>query len=196
MFENVQATQCIGRDFRIEDETFSKQNVSVGESLEIMGSIVSISQDQLELDPWAVIRFSDQSSFANSFSSIFSETPVLCKGGTSDGNLNWYFKISSEPLEPFTLEPGDEVPYSITLVPQKSGTYNIRSAMLFDDVYRAGPGQTITVEGYEGLTDGELFGFYLPFFTSIFLIAFGIITGIILIRRKFSNKPKSWEKLS
>jgi len=195
-FHISEANQCSPRDFRIEDETFSRQSMQVGEPVEIQGLIVSLSQDQLQLEPWAVITFSDHSSITNAIAKIFSEYPKICSGGKYDGNLNWYFTISYDPSEEFTLEPGDEVPYSITLIPQKSGTYHIQSAMLFDDIYRGGPGQTVTVEGRDGVTEGELFGFYLPFVASIALITFATIIGIIGIRRKLQTNHRSKGKLS
>ena len=90
----------------------------------------------------------------------------------------WYFKITSDPSKTFTLEPSETVQYFITLIPQKAGTYHIHSAMLKDDFYRIGPGQTVVIEGRDGITDGEFFGFYLPFFSSMVLIGFGIVVGV------------------
>jgi len=195
-FNSSEANQCSPRDFRIEDEVFSRQTISVGEPLEIQGFVVSLDPNQLQLKPWAVITFSDHSSITNAIAKIFSEYPKICSGGKYDGNLNWYFNISTNPSKTFHLEPDGVVQYSVTLIPQKAGTYHVHSAMLMDDNYRPGPGQTIIVEGRDGVTEGELFGFYLPFVASIALIAFVTIIGIVLIRRKINNNHESREELS
>jgi len=188
-FDSVFGHGCqahiVQRDFSMEGETFNRQSVLVGEPIKIQGSLVTVSQDQYHLKPWAVITISDESYFVDDIVGIFSGPNDGCSGGNFDGNLNWYFKITSEPSKTFTLEPNEAVQYFITLIPQKAGTYHIHSAMLKDDSYRIGPGQTVVVEGSDGITDGEIFGFYLPFFSSIVLITLGATIGVILLKRKF-----------
>ncbi len=132
-----------------------------------------------------MITNSDQTSFSYDLFRIYFEPTHVCSGGKSDGNINWYFQLSPQPSEEFVLKPGNVIEYSTTFIPQKSGIYKIHSAVFDGEIFRMGPGQTITVEGMDGGTDREILGFYLPFFSSIVLIIFGSITGAILLKRKF-----------
>ena len=185
-FDGSEATQCQATDFRIEDETFSKQTVQTGETLDVKGALVSLSQDQHKLKLWSVITSSDQTSFSYDFFRIYLEPTHVCSGGKSDGNINWYFQVSPHPSEEFVLKPNDVVEYSVTFTPQKPGVYKIHSAMYDGNIFRMGPGQTIIVEGTGKETEGELFGFYLPFFSILSLIISSLaVGGIIILKRKF-----------
>ena len=190
-FDSSEGTQCRAGDFRIEDETFSKQTVGTSETLNVKGSLVSLSQTQQELKLWSVITSSDQVSFSYDFFRIYFESPHVCSGWKSDGNIGWYFQLSTHPSEEFVLNPNEAVEYSVTFTPQKPGIYKIHSAMLDGDVFRMGPGQTITVEGTGGETKGELWGFYLPFFLIAVLIFSGSVTGIIVIKKRMDQFKNS-----
>ena len=189
-FDSSEGTQCHAIDFRIEDETFSKYTVKTGEVLDVKGSLVSLSPTQHQLKLWSVITNSDQVSFLYDFFRIYLEPTGICSG-KSNGNINWYFQLSPIPSEEFVLKPNDVIEYSVSLIPQKAGTYKIHSAIFDGDVYRTGPGQTIIVEGSNELTDGEIFGFYLPFFSSLVLIIFGSVVGTILLKRKLRHSKMS-----
>jgi hypothetical protein len=189
-FDSSEGTPCQARDFGIEDETFSKQTVQIGETLDVKGSLVSLAPTQQQLKLWSVITNSDQISFSYDFFRIYLEPTNICSG-KSDGNINWYFQSSPNPSEEFILKPNDVIEYSISFIPQKAGDYRIHSAIFDGDIYRMGPGQTIIVEGSGEVTDGEIFGFYLPFFSSLVLIIFGSIVGMILLKRKFCHSKIS-----
>jgi len=184
------------RDFRIEDVTFSRRTISVGESLEIQGLLVNMNSETKELKPWAVASISEPSYFVDDIMRIFSGQNGGCFGGPSDGQLNWYFTIETKPTNKFVLEPEGVIPYYVSLTPLKAGIYHIHPAILWNEWYRNGPGQTIIVEGRDGVTDGEIFGFYLPFISSVIGISFAAIIGIIGIRRKMQTNHSSKGKLS
>ena len=173
------------KDFRIEDETFSNR-ASVGEAFEISGTLVNLDQNPKQLTPWAVVTNPDRSFLINNIANLFPDSAPTCWQSKSDGNLNWYFYLSSDPSETFTLEPNGVTDYQITLTPKKGGLYHIHSGMLFEDYFRLGPGQTVYVKGSDAVTDGEIFGFYLPFAASIAVIIFGVIIGTVLIRKKIN----------
>ncbi len=182
-FDSSEGTQCQAIDFRIEDETFSKQTVQVGETLDVKGSLVSISQAQHNLKVWSVITNSDQASFLYDFFRIYFEPTSICSG-KSDGNINWYFQLSAHPSEEFILKSNDVVEYSVTLIPQKAGVYRIHSATFDGDIFRMGPGQTIIVEGTGEETNGEIFGFYIPYSIGFILMMIALGCGIVFTHRR------------
>ena len=185
-FDSSEGTQCHANNFRIEDETFSKQTIQMGDVLHVTGSLVSLNPTQHQLKLWSVITNSDQISFTHDFFRIYLEPTNTCSG-KSDGNIDWYFQSLHNPSEEFVLKPNDVIEYSISFIPQKAGMYKIHSAIFDGDIYRMGPGQTIIVEGSDDVTDGEIFGFYLPFFSSLVLIISGSVAGMILFKRKFCH---------
>ena len=189
-FDSSEGNQCQASHFRIEDETFSKQTVQVGETLDVKGSLVSLDSTQHNLKLWSVITNSDQTSFLYDFFRIHFEPTSVCSG-KSDGNINWYFQLSTYPSEEFILKQNDVVEYSVTLIPQKSGVYRIHSATFDGDIFRMGPGQTIIVEGTDEETTDELLGFYLPFFLILVLIIFGSTGVTIMLKRKFHRSKIS-----
>jgi len=184
-----------GNHLRIEDENFDTRNISVDQSMEIQGRIVSLNPNEQNSKMWVVLDNNDESYFLDNITRLFSNAGG-CASRTFDGNSNWFFNIDSNPANVFLLEPNTAMPFKIDLLALKSGTYHIHSAVLIDGVYYFGPGGTVTVEGRDGVTEGELFGFYLPFVASIALIAFVTIIGIVLIRRKMHDNIGSSRELS
>ena len=47
-----------------------------------------------------------------------------------------------------------------------------------------GPGQTITVEGSQDITEGELFEFYIPYTVGFVLMIIGLGYGVVFIFRR------------
>jgi len=184
-----------GNHLRIEDENFTTRNISVGQSMEIQGRIVSLNPNEQNSKMWVVLDNYDESYFLDDITRLFSNAGG-CASRTFDGNSNWFFNIDSDPANVFILEPNTAVPFKIDLLALKSGNYHIHSAVLIDDVYYFGPGGTVTVEGNNGITDGEIFGFYLPFIASIIGIIFVTIIGVVLIRRKMHSNIGSGRELS
>ncbi len=207
-FNSSDGHQCISTDFRIEDETFSRHTVQTdevlnvkgshltsvhypyflyvqtGEVLNVKGSLVNLLATQQQLKLGGVITDSNHTSFSYDFFRIYLEPASFCSA-KSDGNIDWYFQLPPNHLEELILKPNDVMEYSVSFIPQKAGIYRIHSAVLDGDDYRIGPGRTIIVEGNDEVTHGEIFGFYLPFSSSLVLIISGSVVGMILLKRKF-----------
>ncbi len=169
---------------RIEDEIFSVQTSTTGDSFTISGTIIGL-QNQ-ENTP---IKIFVKSNIDQPYEEFFHD--LFYGNGNYDGNhASWYFKYEAKPRE-ISISEGDIIDYKITVYPLKAGPYHVHSYLSDTEKHcRWGLGQTIIVEGREGVTDGEIFGFYLPILSSVALISFGTCVGIILIRRKITQKRK------
>ena len=118
----VQA-QLQSRFVRIEDETFSTQNLNTGEILEVRGKLVS--QVNRDLRAWI---------------SIFSES-------TNAGN-RWEFMARDPPGNVFDIPPLGEVPYSLKVKALEAGVYHVHTQLNVASVGPGlGPGLSIFVEG-------------------------------------------------
>ncbi len=176
--------------YRVENETFSKTTVSVGESFSINGTLVSLVEKDLQgkmnikfnyagNDPW----------FVNILKSNFS---CLAQDACTNPNLvaryqnHWYMDIASKP-DAYVLEGNESISYSIEIVPLKSGTYHIHTdpdANSPPTFMYLGPGQTVIVEGSQDITEGELFEFYIPYIVGFVLIVIGLGYGAVFVYRR------------
>jgi len=181
---------------RIEDAIFSTHNISVGQTIEIQGMVVSLNPNDQISKMWVVVHNNNDFYFLDDIMKIFSDNRQGCASAYFDENPIWYFEIQNSPSTPFILEGNGVKDFKIDLVGLKSGNYYIHPAVLVDDLFHLGVGGTVHVEGRDGVTDGEIFGFYLPFTASIALITFVAIIGIIGIRRKLQINHRSKGKLS
>ena len=181
--------------YRIENETFSKTTVSVGESFFINGTLSSLVERDIKgkMD----VRFdyaNNDSSFVSLLKSNFlCLAQDMCKKPTlvALNQNHWYVDIKSDP-DAYLLEGNNVVSYSIELTPLKGGTYHIHTdpnaeITSFRDI---GPGQTVTVEGSQTVTEGELFEFYIPYIVGFVLIGIGFVCGIIFIYGRKQRKRK------
>ena len=118
----VQA-QLQSRFIRIEDETFSTQNLNTGETLEVRGKLVSLVNRDMRA--WI---------------SIFSES-------TNAGN-RWEFMSRDPPGNVFDIPANGEVPYVMRVKALEAGVYHTHTQLNVANVGPGlGPGQTIVVEG-------------------------------------------------
>ena len=118
----VQA-QLQSRFIRIEDETFSTQNLNTGEMLEVRGKLVSMVNRDMRA--WI---------------SIFSES-------TNAGN-RWEFVARDPPGNVFDIPPLGEVPYALKVKALEPGVYHVHTQLNVASVGPGlGPGLTVFVEG-------------------------------------------------
>ena len=179
--------------YRIENETYSQTTVHVGESFFLNGTIQSLVErditgimnirfDHTNSDPW----------FVNLLKSNFScLTKDTCKQSIHvEPNQNHWYMDVLPASNSYVLKGNDVVFYSMEIIPLKGGTYHIHTDPNADiESFRyIGPGQTITVEGSQDITEGELFGFYVPYVASFLLITVGLGYGIVFVYRRKRRK--------
>lgn len=118
----VQA-QLQSRFIRIEDETFSTQNLNTGETLEVRGKLVSLVNRDMRA--WI---------------SIFSES-------TNAGN-RWEFMSRDPPGNVFDIPANGEIPYTLKVKALEAGVYHVHTQLNVASVGPGlGPGLTVFVEG-------------------------------------------------
>jgi hypothetical protein len=175
--------------YRIEDETFSKTVVSVGEPFFINGTITSLVERDIQVNMDVKFDYANNDSwFVNLLKSNFSclaqdmcTKPIL----VAHNQNHWYMDVKTKP-DAYVLEGNDMISYSIEMTPLKGGTYHIHTDPNADiDSFRhIGPGQTITVEGLQDITEGELFEFYIPYTVGFVLIIIALWYGIVFVYRR------------
>lgn len=181
--------------YRIEDEIFSKTTVNVGEPFFINGTIVSLVErdiqgkmnvrfDYTNNDPWFV------NLLRSNFSCLAQDMctkPIL----VAHNQNHWYVDIKPKSGT-YVLEGNDTISYSIEITALKGGTYHIHTDPDADiqSLRYVGPGQTIIVNGSQDITEGELFGFYIPYTVGFILIIIGLGYGIIFVYRRKQRKRK------
>ena len=179
--------------YRIENESISKTTIPVGESFFINGTLVSLVErdiqgkmdikfDYANNDSWFVSLL--KSNFLCLAQEICTK-PIL----VTHNQNHWYMDIESEP-DAYVLEGDGMFSYSIEITPLKGGTYHIHTDPNADiSSFRyIGPGQTITVEGSQDITEGELVGFYIPYTASFVVIAIGLGYGVVFVYRRKHSK--------
>ena len=181
--------------YRIEDESISNTAIPVGESFLLNGTLVSLVKRDIQgkMD----VRFdyaNDDSWFVNVLKSNFSclaqemcTEPILAARNQN----HWYMDIKPEP-DAYVLEGDTLFSYSIELTPLKGGTYHIHTDPNADipSFRYIGPGHTITVDGSQDITEGELFGFYIPYTVGFVLIAIGMGYVTVFVHRRKQRKRK------
>lgn len=180
--------------YRVEDEMYSKTTVSVGESFFLNGTIVSLVErditgnmdirfDHTNNDPWIV------NLLKSNFSCLAKDT--CAKSILVEPYQNhWYMDIQPTP-DSYLLKGDEMISYSIEITPLKGGTYHIHTDPDADipSLRYIGSGQTIIVEGSQDITEGELFGFYIPYTLGFVLIMIGLGYGVVFVyRRKQRNR--------
>lgn len=173
------------RDFRIEDETFSKQTSTTESSFTISGTIIGLKNQ--ENTPVEI--FVRPQNLNVPYLQFFHDLVY----GTSmyDGNhADWYFKYDSDPTQISIIE-GEALDFQITVFPLKEGKYHIHTFLPETEKQcRWGPGQTMIISGSSELTSGEILGLYGP--ATIFPISLGVT---LLIGVYYYKKPKSIDNL-
>ena len=182
--------------YRIEDESISKTIVSVGKPFFINGTLVSLVEKDLQgemnvkfdyagNDPWLV----------NLLKSNFS---CLAQDMCTKPNLvarhqnHWYMDITPKP-DAYVLEGDESISYSMEITPLKSGTYHIHTdpnAGVPPTFMYLGPGQTVTVEGSQDITERELFEFYIPYAAGFVLVIICIGYGTVFAYRRKQRTRK------
>ena len=181
--------------YRIENETFSKTTVSVGESFFVNGTLSSLVERDIKGKMDVRFDYANMDSwFVNLLKSNFlCLVQEMCTKPTlvALNQNHWYMDITSEP-EAYVLEGDKTFSYSIELTPLKSGVYHIHTDPNADITsFRSiGPGQTIFVEGSQDITEGELFEFYIPYTAGFVLMMIGLACSIIFIHRRKQRKRK------
>lgn len=181
--------------YRVEDEVYSKTTVSVGESFILNGTLVSLVERDFTGN--MNIRFdytNNDSWIVNLLKSNFS---CLAKDTCAKSILvepyqnHWYMDVRATP-DSYLLKGNEMISYSIEITPLKSGTYHIHTDPDADipSFRYIGSGDTIIVQGSQDITEGELFGFYIPYTVGFVLIVIGIGYGTIFIYRKIQRKRK------
>lgn len=175
--------------YRVEDETFSKTVVSVGEPFFINGTIVSLVERDIQGKMDIKFDYANNDSwFVNLLKSNFSclaqdmcTKPIL----VTHNQNHWYMDIKAKP-DAYVLEGDDMISYSIEITPLKGGTYHIHTDPNADiDSFRhIGTGQTIIVEGSQDITEGELLEFYIPYTISFILMIIGLGCGTVFVYRR------------
>jgi len=118
----VQA-QLQSRFIRIEDETFSRQSLTTGETICLSGKLVSLVVRDLRA--WV---------------SIFSES-------TNAGN-RWEILSRDPPGNVFDIPGNTVVPYEVCAKALEPGVYHVHTQLNVDRVGPGlGPGQTVVVDG-------------------------------------------------
>ena len=118
----VQA-QLQSRFIRIEGETFNRQSLQTGETLELNGQLVSLVERDLR--GWI---------------SIFSES-------TNAGN-RWEILARDPPGNVFDIPGNTVVDYTISAKALEAGVYHVHTQLNVASVGPGlGPGQTVVVEG-------------------------------------------------
>jgi methane/ammonia monooxygenase subunit B len=175
--------------YRVEDETFSTTTVSVGESFFINGTLVSLVERDIRGTMDVKFDYTNNDSwFVNLLKSNFS-----CLGKdmctkpipVAQNQNHWYLDIKPKP-DAYELKGNDMISYSIEITPLKGGTYHIHTDPDADiDSFRhIGNGQTITVEGLQDITEGELLEFYIPYTIGFALLIIVLVYGVIFVYRK------------
>ena len=181
--------------YRVEDETFSKTAVSVGESLFINGTIMSLVERDIQGNIDIKFDYANTDSwFINILKSNFSclAQDTCAKRILVPNNQNhWYVDIKSEP-DVYVLKGNGVISYSIEVIPLKAGIYHIHTDPNadIDSFRRIGAGETIMVEGLQDITEGEMFEFYIPYTAGFVLMIIGLGYGIIFMHRRKQRKRK------
>lgn len=175
--------------YRVEDEMYSKTTVSVGESFILNGTVISLVErdftgnmdirfDYTNNDPWLV------NLLKSNFSCLAKDTCAESILVAPDQN-HWYMDIKSTPNS-YLLKGNEMISYSIEITPLKGGTYHIHTDPNADipSFRYIGSGQTIIVEGSQDVTEGELFGFYIPYTVGFVLIVSGLGYGVVFVYRR------------
>jgi len=175
--------------YRIEHESISKTVTSVGESFFINGTLVSLVERDIQGKMNVRFDYANNDSwFVNLLKSNFSclvqdmcTKPILV---TLNQN-HWYLNIKPNPDE-YVLKGDNMFSYSIEIIPLKGGTYHIHTDPDADiESFRyIGPGQTITVEGSQDITEEELFEFYIPYTVGFVLMIICLGCGVIFVYRR------------
>lgn len=175
--------------YRVEDESFSTTTVSVGEPFFINGTLVSLIERDIQGKMNVRFDYTNNDSwFVDLLKSNFSclahdmcTKPILA----APNQNHWYIDIDSKP-NAYVLEGNDMIPYSIKITALKGGTYHIHTDpdAEIESFRRTGPGQTITVEGPQDITEGELIEFYILYPVSFVLLMTGIGCGIVFVYRR------------
>lgn len=175
--------------YRIEDEAFPKTTVHVGEPFFINGTIASLVERDIQGNMDVKFDYaSNDSWFVNLLKSNFSclaqdmcTKPIL----VAHNQNHWYMDIKAKP-DAYVLEGNGMISYSIEMTPLKGGIYHIHTDPNADiDSFRyVGPGQTITVEGSQDITEGELFEFYIPYTVGFVLMIIGLWCGVVFVFRR------------
>ena len=118
----VQA-QLQSRFVRIDNEQFSDNTLTTGETLTVTGELESLVNRPLRA--WL---------------SLFSES--------SNARNRWEFLSRDPPGNIFDIPPGEIVPYSITVKALEPGTYHVHTQLNVEHVGPGlGRGQTVNVNG-------------------------------------------------
>jgi methane/ammonia monooxygenase subunit B len=118
----VQA-QLQSRFVRIDNEQFSDNTLTTGETLTVTGELESLVNRPLRA--WL---------------SLFSES--------SNAGNRWEFLSRDPPGNIFDIPPGEIVPYSITVKALEPGTYHVHTQLNVEHVGPGlGRGQTVNVNG-------------------------------------------------
>ena len=179
--------------YRVEGQTFSKTTVSIGESFFINGNLVSLVErditgtmdirfDYANNNPWLVNLL--KSNFSCLAKDTCAESIIV-----APYQNHWYMEIKSKP-DAYVLKGDDTISYSIEITPLKTGTYHIHTDPDADiDSFRyIGPGETVIVDGSQDITEGELFGFYVPYTAGFVLIVIGLGYGVVFVYRRKQRK--------
>ena len=175
--------------YRVEDEMYSKTTVSVGESFILNGTIVSLVErgftgnmnirfDYTNNEPWFV------NLLKSNFSCLAKDT---CEKSiiVAPNQNHWYMNVQPTPNS-YLLKGDETISYSIEITPLKGGTYHVHTDPNADiESFRyIGPGETIIVEGSQDVTEGELFGFYIPYTAGFVLMVIGLVCGVVFVYRR------------
>lgn len=181
--------------YRVEDETFSKTTVSVGEPFFINGTLVSLVERDIQGSMNVKFDYANNDSwFVNLLKSNFSclaQDTCAKPINVAQNQNHWYMDIKAK-LDPYVLEGNDMISYSIEITPLKGGTYHIHTDPNADiDIFgHIGAGQTIIVEGSQDITEGELFELYIPYTVGFVFMIIGLGCGIVFVYRRKQRKRK------
>ena len=115
--------QLQSRFVRIDNEQFSDNTLTTGETLTVTGELESLVNRPLRA--WL---------------SLFSES--------SNAGNRWEFLSRDPPGNIFDIPPGEIVPYSITVKALEPGTYHVHTQLNVEHVGPGlGRGQTVNVNG-------------------------------------------------
>ena len=179
--------------YRVEEQTFSNTTVSVGKSLSINGNLVSLVErditgtmdirfDYVNNDPWLVNLL--KSNFSCLAKDTCAESIIV-----APNQNHWYMDVKSKP-DAYVLKGDDTISYSIEIIPLKAGTYHIHTDpnAEIDSFRYVGPGETVTVDGSQDITEGELLEFYVPYTVGFGLFVIGLGYGIVFVYRRKQRK--------
>lgn len=120
----------VSHPISINDETFSTEKTRIGENpITINGKIINHQNTH---------RIAELSAVA-----IRGQSPHGYQDSTS-----LYFKIKTNlPENKIDLQPYEEKPFQIELIPLKDGNYHIHSALIVDNKIFLAPGGSVSIEG-------------------------------------------------